>query len=64
MKNTLRPHGWRVNCKRPQAYPICTMAFQDTRKCRLCCSFVASTRCSALFSKEAIHKGIPERLSK
>ena len=39
------------------------MSRSTTRVCRLCCSSSSSTRCSALFSKEAIQRDLPGRLS-
>ena len=39
------------------------MSRSTTRVCHLCCSSSSSTRCSALFSKEAIQRDLPGRLS-
>ena len=40
------------------------MSTTITKVCRLCCNAVTSTHCLALFSKEALQKNVPGRLSK
>ena len=40
------------------------MATAESLSCRICCSFVSSTHCIALFSKDSKTSGLAERLSR
>ena len=40
------------------------MATAESLSCRICCSFVSSTHCIALFSRECKRSGLAERLSR
>ena len=39
------------------------MATAETLSCRVCCSFMSSTHCIAVFSRESMRSGLAERLS-